>query len=408
MKYIDKYIYDENYIGKGTFSKVYIGYEKNIKEKKYAIKKIYKKSDPKYAKYVKYEIEIMNKLKHKNIITLYDTIYTEKYVFLVLELCDTDLNNYIQNNVINEQDTKFIIRQIIEAIKYIMDNNIVHRDLKPHNILINKDTKEIKICDFGFAKEFKDTLLTDTVCGSPLYMAPELLKNQKYNIKSDIWSLGIIMYEIVMKNHPFKSNNITDLIYRIQNDKPILTNSNFSQGCKELINNLLIVDYTKRLEWSEIFSNKWLYETDNNSKPEKIDIYMPNTSFNSDGDMYLEDIYNSIELNSEFGNITNTNKISNENINNENVNNENVNNENMYNTDTNDSDDENIIDIENVGDNLRTPITDCINTPISTPINIKPNIVNEYIFVNKPDEKSVIHTIMDNSNEIIKKFKNLI
>ena len=80
----------------------------------------------------------------------------------------------------------------------------------------------------------------------------------------------------------------------------------------------------------------------------------------------------------------------------------------MYNTDTNDSDDEGIIDIENVGDNLRTPITDCINTPISTPINIKPNIVNEYIFVNKPDEKSVIHTIMDNSNEIIKKFKNLI
>ena len=130
---------------------------------------------------------------------------------------------------------------------------------------------------------------------------------------------------------------------------------------------------------------------------------MPNTSFNSDGDMYLEDIYNSIELNSEFGNITNTNKISNENINNENVNNE-----NMYNTDTNDSDDENIIDIENVGDNLRTPIT-TVKYTYNTPINIKPNIVNEYIFVNKPDEKSVIHTIMDNSNEIIKKFmKNLI
>ena len=101
----------------------------------------------------------MNKLKHKNIITLYDTIYTEKYVFLVLELCDTDLNNYIQNNVINEQDTKFIIRQIIEAIKYIMDNNIVHRDLKPHNILINKDTKEIKICDFGFIKKIQRYLI---------------------------------------------------------------------------------------------------------------------------------------------------------------------------------------------------------------------------------------------------------
>ena len=389
MKYIDKYIYDENYIGKGTFSKVYIGYERNKKEKKYAIKKIYKKSDAKYAKYVKYEIEIMNKLKHKNIITLYDTIYTEKYVFLVLELCDTDLNNYIQNNVINEQDTKFIIRQIIEAIKYIMDNNIVHRDLKPHNILINKSTKEIKICDFGFAKEFKDTLLTDTVCGSPLYMAPELLQNQKYNIKSDIWSLGIIMYEIVMKNHPFKSSNITDLIHRIQNDKPILTNSDFSQGCKELISNLLIVDYTKRLEWSEIFSNKWLYESDIHVEPEQSDIYMPNSSFHSDGDMYLEDIYNSIELNSEFGNITNTDTT-------------------QYIKNEDSEDDEDIKDIEDIEDNIKTPITDCINTPISEPINIKPNIVNDYIFVNKPVDKSVINTIMDNSNEIIKKIKKLI
>ena len=125
-----------------------------------------------------------------------------------------------------------------------MDNNIVHRDLKPHNILINENTKEIKLCDFGFAREFKDLLLTDTICGSPLYMGSELLQNQKYNIKSDIWSLGIIMYEIVMKNHPFKSNNISDLINKINNNKPILTNSNFSNGCKELISDLLIVDYT--------------------------------------------------------------------------------------------------------------------------------------------------------------------
>ena len=81
----------------------------------------------------------------------------------------------------------------------------------------------------------KILLLTDTVCGSPLYMAPELLQTQKYNIKSDIWSLGIIMYEIVMKNHPFKSNNISDLINKINNNKPILTNSCFSNECKELI-----------------------------------------------------------------------------------------------------------------------------------------------------------------------------
>ena len=101
----------------------------------------------------------MNKLNHKNIIKLYDTIYTEKHVKFKKykdKLCDTNLSSYLNECQLNEKDTKYIIKQIVEAIKYIMDNNIVHRDLKPHNILINKKTKKIKLCDFGFAKKFKD------------------------------------------------------------------------------------------------------------------------------------------------------------------------------------------------------------------------------------------------------------
>ena len=298
MKYIKNYIYDNNYIGKGTFSKVYIGYKNNNINNKFAIKKIYKKTDNKYIKYVNLEIDIMNKLNHKNIIKLYETIHTDKYVFLVLELCDTDLYSYICNNVINENDTKFIIRQIVEAIKYIMDNNIVHRDLKPHNILININTKEIKLCDFGFAKEFKDTLMSDTVCGSPLYMAPELLQHQKYNIKSDIWSIGIIMYEIVMKNHPFKSNNISDLIHKINNNKPILNNSNFSKECIELISDLLVVDYKNRLDWNELFNNKWIYNDsviniDNNTIYNNIntlDIFFDNDDIEENNT--IDNIYN--------------------------------------------------------------------------------------------------------------------
>ena len=388
MKNIENYIYNEDYIGKGTFSKVYIGYEKNAPKKKYAIKKIYRKSNPKYVKYLNLEIEIMTKLNHKNIIKLYHTIYTEKHVFLILELCDTDLYTYIHKTIITENDTKFIVKQIIEAIKYIMDNNIVHRDLKPHNILINENTKEIKLCDFGFAREFKDTLLTDTICGSPLYMAPELLQNQKYNIKSDIWSLGIIMYEIVMKNHPFKSNNIADLMNKINNNKPILTNSNFSSECKELITSLLIVDYNKRLDWNDVFTNNWIFcpndeNNENNDNNDNNDNTNNNNIINKiDGEMYFEDIYNSV--------IEDIEKLEVENIENtENtINIENI--ENIENT-------ENTINIENT-----------INAPMTKPIDIKKNIENDYIFVNKPNNKSVLNTLMDNSNEIINKIKKMI
>ena len=379
MKYIENYIYDEDYIGKGTFSKVYIGYEKNAHKKKYAIKKIYRKSNKKYVKYLNLEIEIMNKLNHKNIIKLYHTIYTEKHVFLILELCDTDLYTYIHNNIITEKNTQYIVKQIIDAIKYIMDNNIVHRDLKPHNILINEETKEIKLCDFGFAREFKDTLLTDTICGSPLYMAPELLQNQKYNIKSDIWSLGIIMYEIVMKNHPFKSNNISDLINKINNNKPILTNSDFSNGCKELISDLLIVDYTKRLDWDDIFTNKWIYTplNENNNINYKNNINVENFIKNDDdGEMYFDDIYNSI--------IEDIEDLENPHI------------------------EEDLIDNDIDNDDIDTKIEITINTQMSTPINIINNIENEYIFVNKPNNKSVLNKLMDNSNEIMKKIKKMI
>ena len=204
----------------------------------------------------------MEKLNHKNIVKLYDKIYTDKHIFLIMELCDGDLNSYIKNNTLTDNVIKDIMKQLIEVLKYIMDNNIVHRDLKPHNILINKDYT-LKLADFGFAKEFKETLLTDTVCGSPLYMAPEILNHHKYNIKSDLWSVGVILYEMVMKEHPFKALNITELTNVINKKKPLFLNVDINPECKKLIEKLLIVDSNNRLEWDELYDNNWIYNTNN-------------------------------------------------------------------------------------------------------------------------------------------------
>ena len=267
-KKIGKYSYDNDYIGKGSFSKVYIGVDEN--DNKYAIKKIYKKNNIKYLNLVEKEIEIMEKLNHKNIEKLYDKIYTDKHIFLIMELCDGDLNNYIKDNTLSENVIKEIMKQLIEVLKYIMDNNIVHRDLKPHNILINKDYT-LKLADFGFAKEFKETLLTDTVCGSPLYMAPEILNHHKYNIKSDLWSVGVILYEMVMKEHPFKALNITELTNVINKKKPIFLNVDIDPECKKLIERLLIVDSNNRLEWDELYENNWIYNNNNNVLTEMND-----------------------------------------------------------------------------------------------------------------------------------------
>ena len=186
-----------------------------------------------------------------------------------------------------------------------MDNNIVHRDLKPQNILINKDLT-IKLCDFGFAREFKETQMSDTVCGSPLYMAPEILKNHKYNIKSDIWSLGIIMYEMFMKDHPYKANNISDLISKLNNNKPILLNNNMDERCRELIYSLLTIDYTKRIEWDEIFTNEWIYDNNINNNIIQKNI---ETDINNNTDEYsFDDCFNSVDYNIN-DNIDKTNKI---------------------------------------------------------------------------------------------------
>lgn len=263
-KKIGRYNYDNNYIGKGSFSKVYMGIDEN--NQKYAIKKIYKRNDKKYIDLVEKEIEVMEKLNHKNVVKLYEKIHTDKHIFLIMELCDNDLNSYIKNNTLSEDIIKDIMKQLIEVLKYIMDNNIVHRDLKPHNILINDDYT-LKLADFGFAKEFKETLLTDTVCGSPLYMAPEILNHHKYNIKSDLWSVGVILYEMVMKEHPFKALNITELTNIINKKKPILLNVDIHPECKNLIERLLIVDSHNRLDWDELYRNNWIY---NNNKISEV------------------------------------------------------------------------------------------------------------------------------------------
>jgi serine/threonine protein kinase len=192
----------KNAIGKGSYSKVYRGYHMKTKLE-VAIKKIQFTKLPSNVKdKVISEINILQKMDHNNIMKMYEYKFDGDYIVLVTEYCkDGDLEQWIKknNNMIEKIN---VIKQITIGIEYMHTNNILHRDIKPQNILLHNNI--IKICDFGFSTTIKEhNMMFNTICGTPLYMSPELLFMKPYTIMSEIWALGILFYIIIYNVHPF-------------------------------------------------------------------------------------------------------------------------------------------------------------------------------------------------------------
>ena len=156
-------------------------------------------------------------MKHTNIISLLDVFTTNHNYYLIFEFCGYgDLKNYIynENPILNEFEILQIMKQIKNGLQYLYKENIIHRDLKPQNILVTKNLI-IKISDFGFAKIYTEGSLTQTICGSPLYMAPEILTYKQYTELADLWSVGVILYEIMFKEVPITGSNLYSLVKNI-------------------------------------------------------------------------------------------------------------------------------------------------------------------------------------------------
>ncbi len=238
---VKEYVIYKKKIGKGAFSKIYKGYHKYTKLK-VAVKEITLDTLNKHKKIFKRESEILMKLRHPNIIHLYDTIIdeTNENVYLIMDYYSRgDFSKFLKNRPLKEKYAIKYLKQLSEGLKYLLSNNIIHRDLKPQNILVS-DIGDIKITDFGFARYFDNDIMIQTICGSPLYMAPEIMKSQKYDYKSDLWSVGVIFYEMLVGKTPFKSKNIYELIRKIENDKVIIPPKiKLSINCKNLLFNLL-------------------------------------------------------------------------------------------------------------------------------------------------------------------------
>ena len=210
----NQYTIYKNAIGKGSYSKVYRGYHK-VTEQEIALKKIsFNKLHSNVKDKVISEINILQKMDHINIMKMYEYKFDGDYILLVTEYCkDGDLEQWLKkdNNIIEKID---VIKQITMGIEYMHTNNILHRDIKPQNILLHNNI--IKICDFGFSTIIKEhNMMFNTICGTPLYMSPELLFMKPYTIMSEIWALGILFYIIIYSVHPFGNLiNLDD--YRIK------------------------------------------------------------------------------------------------------------------------------------------------------------------------------------------------
>ena len=252
------YILEET-IGEGAFAKVKLG--KHIQTgEKVAIKILNKKTIYNFdIKKVKKEINILQRLKHKNIIQLYEIIETKKNLYIVMEYCEgKELFEYIvERKHLTEREACRYFQQMINGVEYLHLSNVTHRDLKPENLLLD-NKKRILISDFGLSilsKNYNELL--STPCGTPSYAPPEMLKGKKYNgIFSDIWSCGIILYTMLVGNLPC-SESKEELVYQNIMTHNFYYPENLSDDAIDLIEHLLKINPEERYNFDEIKAHPW-------------------------------------------------------------------------------------------------------------------------------------------------------
>ncbi|XP_046680294.1 serine/threonine-protein kinase ULK2 isoform X2 [Homalodisca vitripennis] len=220
MEVVGDYEYSSrDMIGHGAFAVVFKGRLRSDHSQIVAIKSITKKSLAKSQNLLGKEIKILKELRelnHENVVALFDCKESANHVFLVMEYCNGgDLADYLSlKGTLSEDTIRMFLRQLAGAMKAMHAKGVVHRDLKPQNILLNYTPNRpspqpqhirLKIADFGFARFLQDGVMAATLCGSPMYMAPEVIMSLQYDAKADLWSLGTIVFQCLTGKAPFQA-----------------------------------------------------------------------------------------------------------------------------------------------------------------------------------------------------------
>ena len=314
---IGNYCYNKK-IGRGSFSKVYKGFHNNTLEK-VAIKVVDMEISKHLKIFMEREIEVMKTLDHPNILKLHDVINDseDNTIYLILEYCQKgDFYKFLNKRALKEKHAHRYMVQLANGLQHLISNNIIHRDLKPQNILLSDDD-QIKLTDFGFARYYEIDTMVDTLCGSPLYMAPEIMKHKRYTINADLWSVGIIMYEMLVGKVPYSALTHIELLNKIEN-KPLIIPKFLSESCQDLLEKLLRKNPDDRITWNEFFSHEWFknsIEENKFIKNENANITHESIEDISDPDNLETIIDNYVENNSSNNSILIESNITNENNN---------------------------------------------------------------------------------------------
>ncbi|XP_011676912.2 serine/threonine-protein kinase unc-51 isoform X2 [Strongylocentrotus purpuratus] len=296
MEHIDEYEYNKkDIIGHGAFAIVFRGRERKRPDQTVAIKCINKKNLSKSQTFPEKEIEILKELHHGNVVSLLHFKETTSSLFMVMEFCNGgDLADYLHiKGTLSEDTIRFFLGQIACAMKAIHEKGIIHRDLKPQNLLLSHNSKHkvphpneihLKIADFGFARFLEGDMMAATLCGSPLYMAPEVITSQHYDAKADLWSIGTIIFQCLTGSAPFKAANPPELKKLYMKARTLDPNipPGTSKALKDLLIRLLKRNQKDRIEFDKFFSHDFLGKNLKSTSTSPMPVPSRTYSFSSD------------------------------------------------------------------------------------------------------------------------------
>ena len=255
-------------VGQGSFAVVWRAEHSETGEVA-AVKEINTaRLSPKLLEGLQREVAVLQRARHPHIVRLHSIFRRPKAerLYLVLEYCaGGDLAHHVRRHGrVAETEAQVLTQQLASGLRCLRQHNLMHRDLKPQNLLLSGPLDAggvLKIADFGFARDVQEAGLAETLCGSPLYMAPEILQNRRYGVKADLWSVGAVLFELVSGKPPYGGMNHLQLLRNIETKEarlPPAVAAELSPECRDLITRLLKRNPLERLSFESFFSHRFV------------------------------------------------------------------------------------------------------------------------------------------------------